>query len=108
MTRKSKKESLKETKSCIETMKKIKTFRDHKIGVVVEDIPCLCGYKKGDIVLYRTDEKTITVEKAMNKKWIEENLKSKNLNTTHSTVVCVPKEYVIDLKNFVCETCLIC
>lgn len=88
-------EQLDEAKNCIETMKRIGTFHNHKIGIVKKEFGGFCLlYKEGIIVIYRNDGDTITTEISYSKEGIEKNLKTNNLNTTHSTCVCVPKDRV--------------
>lgn len=92
------KEQIEEAKHCIEVMKRIGTFHDHKIGIAKESFGgFVLSIEKGRIIIFRedNDHKTLTVEVACNKEWIEKNLKNHNLNTTHSTCVCVPKSLVI-------------
>lgn len=85
---------LDEAKYCIETMKKIGTFQNHKIGIINIETDTLTLIN-GRVCLYREDGSTLTTEYAYNKEIIENNLRKNNFLTTHSTCVCVPKKYVI-------------
>jgi hypothetical protein len=90
------KEQIEEAKHCIEVMKQIGTFRNHKIGIARYDAGLTLT--KGYVVLYREEKDgTLTTEHACNKEWIEENLKKGNLNTTGSTCVNVPRSFIIPL-----------
>lgn len=83
-----------EAKYCIEIMKKIGTFQNHKIGIINIKTDTLT-LTNGRICLYREDGDTFTTEYAHNKKMIENNLRKNSFLTTHSTCVCVPKKHVI-------------
>jgi len=86
-------EQIDEAKYCIEVMKRIGTFRNHKIGIVREDAGITLT--KGDVVLYRKDGDTLITEHACNKEWIEKNLKNNNFCMTGGTCVCVPVTMII-------------
>ena len=86
-------QQINEAKYCIEVMKKIGTFRNHKIGVISVSENTIT-LRNGLVCLYREDGNTLTTEYACDKDWIEKNLKVNNLCLTHSTCVCVPKSYV--------------
>lgn len=83
-----------EAKYCIETMKKIGTFQNHKIGIINIRNNTLT-LTNGRICLYREDGNTLITEYAHNKEIIKNNLKKNNFLVTHSTCICVPKKYVI-------------
>jgi hypothetical protein len=88
---------IEEAKYCIETMKRIGTYRGHKIGIITQDASMTLT--KGRITLYKEEDDTLTTEYACDKEWIERNLKNGNFIMTHLTCVCVPKYMVSSLTN---------
>ncbi len=95
---------------CIETMKSYNTYRGEKIGIVREDLKILGGYRAGEIILYREEVNPLdcqmamgeymgmeqkptgklTIERPIDKEWIEANKQEGSLLTTHSTCIGVP------------------
>jgi hypothetical protein len=85
---------LNEAKHCIDVMKKIGTYRNHKIGVINIEKDTITLFN-GRVCLYREVGDTLITEYACDKKWIEKTLKTNSRLITHSTCVCVPRNIVI-------------
>ena len=86
---------------CIEVQRKNGTFRDAKIGMLTEDFPDHLSCYKDEPILYSKsvyDEGTFTIEKPMDKKWLDEQKVKGSLLTTYCTMVCVPEKYIVEIK----------
>ncbi len=81
----------------------IKTDKDSKIGLIRETAPESLNHYKNEPIIFRDDyysKDTVTIEKPMDEKLLKEHKERnpKSLMNTHSTMVCVPKNYVIEIK----------
>lgn len=91
-------EKIEWAKNCINVMKEVGTYRNHKIGISRTDGGITLS--KNDIVLYRDDDsKTVTTEHPCSPEKINEIRKTKSLLFTHSTCVFVPRNLIIELNN---------
>lgn len=66
------------------------TLRGGKLGVVVEDFQSMGKYRRGEIVIYHDDGRTITVSKPQP----TERLGSSGFIADYATMVNVPKRFV--------------
>ena len=88
---------------CIKQQKKNKTYnKNTKIGLIDKNATesCLDHYKK-EPVLFSTsiyDHDTVTIEKPMDKKWMEDQRKNGSLLTTYCTMVGVPQKYIMEIE----------
>jgi hypothetical protein len=74
-------QQIEEARYCIDVMKKIKTFKNHKIGI--SKISSGFTLQKDRIVIYKEEKDgTVTTEYAHDKETITKNLSQGNLNVT--------------------------
>lgn len=82
---------------CINRMKRRGIYYGERIGVVTKEIPCLSHYPAGTVCLFRSGLKSseVTVEKPMP----YEVLRKRQIRSlTWGTIVCVPAEYVTEVR----------
>lgn len=106
--------------NCIEKMQEYGTYQGEEIGIVKKEIPGLCHYPKGKVIIYRRElfpldsqrcmgeyrgmpQKTtgrVTVESPLCQADIKINKAKGNLITATGTIVFVPIEYIEKVSKF--------
>lgn len=91
----------KTVKQCLDQIKKeeLNFHKNYKIGIMIEDAGHINQYPKNSIVIFRTsDDGTVTLEMPLTLDEIKENRKKGSFISTYGTLICVPKNYVKELK----------
>ena len=92
---------LQNAENCIKAMRAYGAYQNHKIGIIVRHIDeTIFSYKPGDVVIFREENgsKRVTIEKPMSQRQIDEQRTRGSLLTTYETMVCVPLDYLKEVK----------